>query len=487
MKRNANEAPLRVAMLVHNAVLSDARILKEARTLWKAGYSVAIHGISPSGSTEQAVVTGTDITVFLSPRTFPRSRILILAALGLSAGWFTLMGFWIARAAYSEAVLLAVLFLVNFVSLIGLYLLRRLVYAWLREMKNFVLRNITRPLGVVVSNESYRSIAKTLYNSVVKRPPPDVIHIHDHVALAAAKALKERFTVPIIWDAHEIYEDLAGTDPVRSRVNAAIIADNQAMVDGFVTINNSIADFYEKKYAHLNDPTIVMNATMVEPLPKYDGRLHEAARIPRDQKVLLFQGGFAPNRGLDKLVRAAPLLEPNWTVILMGWGNLEGELRELARANTPRQGAQAIVFLPGVPQHELQAWSAGASLGAIPYENTGLNHLYCTPNKIWEYPNALVPILATDLIEMGALIKENEIGFLLPRQFDEHDIARIVNAISDEELHRMRRNCESFIQINNWETYAPRLLELYEMISDNRVAGENRPQIQRQAVEQAAC
>jgi glycosyltransferase involved in cell wall biosynthesis len=480
--------PQRVAMLVHNEVFRDARVIKEAKTLWKAGYTVEIHGISSSDEGRQDVLPETDIRVFLSPRSHPRHRILILTALAIAALWFTFLGFSLARVSTSALSGLMTLFVINFTSLTALYVLRYRLRSWFRSIKNFVLRQINRfgALRTGIHNESFRAKAKTLDESVASRPPPDIVHIHDHVALIAARSLKDRYSVPLIWDAHEIYEDLAAADPAGGRLNAALIATNQDVVDGFVTINDSIGAFYEEHYKALGKPTVVMNATIIQPLPDYDGRLHEAANLPRSQRILLFQGGLAQKRGLRQLVKAAPLLNPDWSIVLMGWGNLEDELREIASANKPRQGPPAVVFLPGVPQHELQIWSAGASLGAIPYENTGLNHLYCTPNKLWEYPNALVPILATDLIEMGALIRENEVGFLMPREFDEHDIAKIVNAISDDDLQQARKNCARFIKKNNWETYAPRLLKLYEKTFAEYAPEVPRARAESKAMENAA-
>ena len=118
-----------------------------------------------------------------------------------------------------------------------------------------------------------------------------------------------------------------------------------------------------------------------------------------------------------------------------------------------------------MPQNELASWSAGASLGAIPYENTGLNHLYCTPNKLWEYPNAGVPILCTALEEMQSLVEENGIGYLLPRDFLDQDIVDVVNGIDPSDLAEKRRNCLSFIEKNNWDSYAPRLIQLYHNLA----------------------
>ena len=133
-----------------------------------------------------------------------------------------------------------------------------------------------------------------------------------------------------------------------------------------------------------------------------------------------------------------------------------------------------MVFLPGVPQHELQQWSAGATLGVIPYENTSLNHLYCTPNKLWEYPSAGVPVLCSDLIEMTAVLEKYEFGFLLPREFSSADIVSVVSGLSSERLATARVNCTSWLEANNWSVWERNLLAIYDNIRTARQGSDGR-------------
>lgn len=299
---------MRIAALVHNGVLNDARVIKEAMTLRAAGYEVDIHGIAPHEQAEHHILPGTDIEVFLEPRAAPRPA----------------------------------------------------------------------------------------------PPPPSKI------------------------------------DP------------------------------------RVPDPQVVMNASMIAPVPVYDGRLHDAAQLPREQKIILFQGGFSPHRGLPQLVEAANALPAEWTLVMMGWGGMEAELRAMVNHHSRQAVSPTVVFLPGVPQHELQQWSAGATLGVIPYENTSLNHLYCTPNKLWEYPSAGVPVLCSDLIEMTAVLEKYEFGFLLPREFSSADIVSVVSGLSAERLATARVNCASWLDANNWSVWERNLLAIYDNIRIARQAGDGR-------------
>jgi glycosyltransferase involved in cell wall biosynthesis len=144
----------------------------------------------------------------------------------------------------------------------------------------------------------------------------------------------------------------------------------------------------------------------------------------------------------------------------MGWGNFENDIRKLAELADPT--GEMIRFVPPVPQEELAYWTAGATLGVIPYEPVSLNHIYCSPNKLWEYPRSGVPILCSDAPEMTKRVIEHGIGWVIPRdQLTPQGIARIVAGLSDEALARARAACAAFIAKDNWGVYEKRLLEVY--------------------------
>src|SRR5699024_11785434 len=309
---------------------------------------------------------------------------------------------------------------------------------------------------------SFRIQGEVIFEAVKATFVPDIVHMHDHLTLAAAPLYKDAFDCPLIWDAHEIYEDLASIEDVRAVVNSRIIEQNAEFVDGFITLNQSIADFYLEKYPSLPRAVLVPNAVERVSQTSYDGRLHEAAGLVPDQKILLFQGGFSPHRGIPALLDASMLLRSDWSLVFMGWGKLEEEIREHANDRADRAAGRArVAMVPSAPQDELLSWTAGASLGSIPYENTGLNHLYCSPNKLWEYPAAGVPILASDMPEMRLKIHQYSIGLTVDKELNPSEIATAVNSIGDDLLAEMKRNCGVYSAAENWHVYQERLLGLY--------------------------
>jgi glycosyltransferase involved in cell wall biosynthesis len=293
------------------------------------------------------------------------------------------------------------------------------------------------------------------------------VHAHDVTALAVCADFSERAGAKLVFDAHEVYDHLAQSEDELAEVNARVMRKYADNVDAFITINESIAGYYRKHYRGLPRATIVKNAAPLAERFEYDGRLHQAAKLSLERKILIYQGGYAPKRGLVQLLLAAEYLDPSWALVFMGWGRLEPELRRTADAMCTRVSslAERIRFIPKVPHRELAYWTAGASLGAIPYENVGLNHWFCTPNKLWEYPNAGVPILASPFPELRRIIDPHAIGWFLPDPLTPREIGRVVNSLTPEMLSAARSACATFIAQDNWSVYSDRLRRAYAGLS----------------------
>jgi glycosyltransferase involved in cell wall biosynthesis len=531
---------IKVCAVVINSVSHDARVLKEAESLAQAGYDVSVVGIQDANENApfETLENGVKIyrTAWQARTARPKYRsylfyvmaLVVLAAVlwslppDVAGRFWVFLGEQAARLAYhaeNAPGLLALQVLVT----AGLAYLgwraykrhrsRRATYANLREREVSVQLPLAaaeepdaatgRPLlplprrlflllqfpinfdlvsrqGMVIERE--RAIADLCITL-----GPEVVHCHDIGALPVGILVKEATGCRIVFDAHEIYDQLAQTSAAERALNRHIARLHGDKVDAFVTINDSIATYYQRNFPFLPAPVVIRNAVhRAEPFD-YDGRLHEAAGLSADAKILLYQGGFARHRGLVQLVQAAPLLPEGWTLVMMGWGRFEAELVRIARsgaATTMRKTQRSryhrlenpssrVRFVGRAPQEELARWSAGATIGVIPYENIGLNHWFCTPNKLWEYPNAGVPILASPFPEMRNIIEGYGVGWLLPLRLTPEGVAATVAKISDEEIAVCRANCSAFVREDNWSIYGRRLVNMYDKLAGaGQAAGE---------------
>ena len=477
--------PLRVAVLVHNDVVRDARVRKEVRTLTESGHVVDVYGFRRERDDYPDTIEGARRLVLVDDlvslarhnrwlRWLPgRTRRKRLTAMVLpNIALLLALSLFAAVRRVAPDVLVIFLVWVGFTGIQRATNFRRKVMRkseavfdrsnrHLRKLRQWQSR---KPKERNVLAWRYRQMATALAHRI-SAGDYDVIHAHDMIALIAARRLKdEGARARLVWDAHELYEHVTYAYSGASKFVTQEIRAAAPRIDSFVTISESFSEYYAKRH-RLPPAKVVMNATRHTGTPHDDGRLHRAARLSPDRRILLFQGGLSPHRGIEALLAAAPDLPSDWSLVLMGWGKLQPDV-EAAREALAQEGRpDAIALIPPAPQEELTAWTAGASLGAIPYENTNLNHLYCTPNKLWEYPNAGVPIVATDLVEMGRMIREWGTGLLLPREFAPSDIVVAVRSYDPATERRLRENCARFSRQMSWSRFEPALLKAYDEVA----------------------
>ena len=95
----------------------------------------------------------------------------------------------------------------------------------------------------------------------------------------------------MVYDSHEIYTELSNNSFVKKAYFKNFERSASPQVDAFITVNDSIAGYLKKMNPALPEPVVVKNATKIEDEGiEYDGRLHEAAGLKPDKKILFVPG-----------------------------------------------------------------------------------------------------------------------------------------------------------------------------------------------------
>lgn len=241
--------------------------------------------------------------------------------------------------------------------------------------------------------------------------PSDVVQVHDLPALEAGAELAATWGVPLVYDAHELYPEQKSFSAVQRRICSRAEAEQIKKADLVFAVNESIGEEMARRY-QIAKPVTLLNA--IDPLPEFDPTarydlLREKLNLPSERRILLFQGGFAPHRNLETLIQAMAYVKAqDVDLVMMGFGAF-GDLLK-AKAMRLKLLGTRIHFLPAVPQSELLQHSASADIGIIPYPHVDLNSYYCTPNKLFEFIQAGLPILANDSPELNRFVRANGFG-----------------------------------------------------------------------------
>jgi len=182
------------------------------------------------------------------------------------------------------------------------------------------------------------------------------------------------------------------------------------------------------------------------------------ARKNAEDRIILYQGDVSLERGLARFVQALAYLRPNYRLIVAGDGPDLGRLKELGEA-WKKEGRFAT--LGRVPHALLQAVSIRADVGIVTYPYEGLNNIYCAPNKLFEYAQAGLPVIATDQPPLKALVSEYRIGGVISRDDAPADIAGALQHLVERREY-YRANLSRFLEAHRWEDEAARLRRAIE-------------------------
>jgi glycosyltransferase involved in cell wall biosynthesis len=290
----------------------------------------------------------------------------------------------------------------------------------------------------------------------------DILHCHDLNTLPIGFIIKKFFNknVKIVYDAHEHETEIRGLVGTKQKFTKIIEKFLIKSADKVITVSNAIAEDYARLY-NIPKPALVLNTPPYQEIAKKDIFRKELG-IDKNQTIFLYQGGFSAGRGIEILLEAFQNIQQDADnhdfqpcIVFMGYGPLE----ELV-INTARK-YDDIYFYPAVAPDVLLDYTSSADFGILFYENNCLNHDYCSPNKMFEYLMADIPVIASNLYEMKRLVQNNNIGIVAEENTANGLKEAIIKAtmLDREEL---RKNIQKIKKIYNWEEQEKVLLTLYK-------------------------
>lgn len=287
---------------------------------------------------------------------------------------------------------------------------------------------------------------------------PDVIHAHDVNMLPTAWLASRMARSRIIYDAHEISTGREGYDGFRGLVHW-IEKRLTPRVDGMITTTGMRAKFFARAYG-VARPLVLENRPRFVPA-RASRRIADELALPPERPIVLYQGVMQEGRGLARIVDAAAEIG-GATFVFIGGGRLAGPLHERVEALGI---GERVRFIETVDLPRLPDYTASASIGVQALENTCLNHYTTDSNKLFEYVMGGLPVVASDLPEIGRIVRAHDCGLLVPPGDTAALASAIRRLVDDADLReRLAENARRAARVLTWESQEGRLLALYETV-----------------------
>ncbi|GHO82072.1 glycosyltransferase [Dictyobacter formicarum] len=298
----------------------------------------------------------------------------------------------------------------------------------------------------------------------------DIYHACELTALPACYVAARLRRKPLIFEAYELpLQDVPLVAMSRSRrffyaIMKSCLRYLLARCAAVITVSPPIVQELQRRY---RVPQIILlrNLPHYRASEKTDNLRQHLGLSPRT-RIALYQGNIQPDRGLERLVRAAAYLEPEHVIVIMGQnvGTTRAELKQLIML---QQVDAHIKIIPAIPYNILLEWTSSADIGLtiIPLDYTR-NMRMCLPNKLFEYIQAGLPVLSSPLEAVREILTTYDVG-CVARSMDPADVGKAINTMlsNEAELIRMRTNAlQAARQDLCWEKEGLKLLRLYQQL-----------------------
>ena len=307
----------------------------------------------------------------------------------------------------------------------------------------------------------------------------DLVYANDTDTLPACMLAAKMRRRKLFFDAHEMFPEVPELQH-RQRVKRVWQRIEDCLfphLTASCTVCQSIADAYAERYGI--KMAVVRNlplcsarqcSVMAErasslcssdsDAPLYNDHIEREAGDAGQTKTLLYQGAVNVGRGLEIVIDALRWL-PDCRLVVAGVGDVLADVRERA-AKTDY--SDRIVFLGRVKPADLHRLTPTAHLGLCLLDDLGLNYRYAFPNRVGDFVQARVPLLATDFPELHSVVSHYRIGTLVsPLCKDPQQLAAVIaQALSEWDAMPADERAQRFDHAAAelcWEKERQRLLD----------------------------
>ncbi len=282
----------------------------------------------------------------------------------------------------------------------------------------------------------------------------DVVLSCDLDTLLAASMARRWKNKQLVYDSHELFSEVPEVQqrPKVQRFWQKLERRLLPKLQYAYTVSQSIADYYEKMHG------VKMQVVRNVPMRQIE---EKQIQLPCEPGFILYQGTLNVGRGLEKMIDAMEFLPDNHLVIA-GDGPLFEELKQRA-ANNKR-----IHFTGRLAFDELKYLTRQAALGLSLEENLGLNYQFALPNKVFDYFQAEIPVVLSDLPELHSLVNESGAGILVPSDCSAKFLAQKISLLlEDKALYAEQKKAAQKAALTyHWEEESKRQLEIFRSVTE---------------------
>lgn len=289
---------------------------------------------------------------------------------------------------------------------------------------------------------------------------PTIIHAHDLICVKAALDAALLCDAKVMYDAHELEVHRNPPHPFLQKIWVARLERQYGrQVAAVNTVGRKVGEVLAEHLGR-NDLAVLYNSPLVRSCPRH---IRGELGISPDVPLFVYVGKVTMGRGVSEVLNLLPKLGG---AMFAAVGPCDDKTRELLQRQADRLDVGGrFRVLPALPFDQVVDYIRGADIGVISVQPITLSYRYCMPNKLFELAFANVPIISNDLDEIREFLEENGNGEIV--DFD--DQAALVYTIA-RMLRQKERFIMNEVQLEHlwhaysWEKQAEKLIAAYDRL-----------------------
>ena len=300
----------------------------------------------------------------------------------------------------------------------------------------------------------------------------DLFYCHEFDPLIYSFFLNLLQRKRIIWDCHEHYPSLLSTRikrngdiekrPVIEKIIDKTINLCLRNITAITSVSAPLVNYYSSKKPTFTVPNFP-NKFLFNP-SKENKRIKD---LYAGKKVIVYQGGIKPGRGLRSLLAAMKIVinkNPNALFVIVG-GEIKNSEWDKQTYQFLKDYKENFLTTGWVKHSELAPYLVHADVGIIMFRPTHYNNIIGLPNKLFEYLACGLPVISSNLPQIRMIIKHTKTGILVESDNPENIAKSILKIIVENNNKKYKTRCLKIANKFVWEVTERKLLKLVEKLT----------------------
>ncbi len=286
----------------------------------------------------------------------------------------------------------------------------------------------------------------------------DVLLANDLDTLLANFLCSKLKSQTLVYDSHEYF---TGVPEIQGR---PFVKRTWKTIERFIlpkikyayTVNESIARLYKDEY---NIDFRVVRNLPLKRNTSVKTKTRKELGLPENKKIIVLQGsGINVDRGGEEAVQAMEFLDDT-VLLIIGSGDVIDALKNMSEKPSIKG---KVIFKGKLPYAEMLEYTANADVGISFDKDTNINYRFSLPNKIFDYIQCGIPVLASRLPEIEKVIIGYRVGDFIETHDPKHIAAKLNEMLTDTIKQSVwKANTFEAAKTLNWENEEINVLKIF--------------------------